>query len=118
MTLPTFTPPVAPSPGTARRQEIALLKAPFGDGYSQTARDGINHVRKVYDVKWDVLTQGQAAAITAFLEARGGNEAFLYRLPFTPAVLKFTCEEWNQTDAAAGLCSLTATFRQTFNLAN
>ena len=116
MALTTFAPPVAPSPGTTRKPELALLKAQFGDGYTQTARDGLNHIRKVVELKWDVLRQSQAATITAFPEARGGTEPFLYQVPHSPAALKWTCEEWNQVDAANGLCSFTATFRQTFNL--
>ena len=118
MSLDTFYPPVAPSPGTSRKPELRLLRADFGDGYSQSGADGLNHIRKTFDLRWDVLTQGQADAIEAFLEAKGGTAAFLYRHPHTPAALKVTCEEWNRTDQAAGLCAFTAVFRQSFNLAS
>lgn len=115
MSLDTFYPPVAPSPGSSRKPELKLLKAEFGDGYTQTARDGLNHMRKVFALKWDVLTHGQADAIEAFLERHGGSDAFLYRHSNTPAPIKVTCEEWAREDAAAGLCSFTATFRQSFD---
>ncbi len=116
MALETFNPPVAPSPGTQRRPELTILSAQFGDGFSQDAADGLNYIRKTIEVRWDVLTQSQAKTITDFFEAKGGITPFLYRHPFTPAALKFTCKDWSLNDNANGLCSLNATFKQTFNL--
>ncbi len=116
MALETFYPPVAPSPGTSRKPELNILKAEFGEGYSQSTRNGINHIRKVFSLRWDVLTQGQADAIEGFLEVKGGDTPFLYQHPNTPAPVKVTCEEWNREDAAAGLCAFSAVFRQSFVL--
>lgn len=115
MTIPTFYPPVAPSPGTSNKPELRILRADFGDGYSQPVRDGLNHVRKTIALKWDVLTAGQAAQINAFLEERGGTEPFLYTPARTTTPIKFTCDEWQETQNAAGLSSFTATFKQSFN---
>jgi phage-related protein len=116
MTIPTFYPPVAPSPGTTQKPELALLKAEFGDGYTQTARNGLNHIRKVITLKWDVLTSAQAAQITAFLEERGGNLPFYYTPSRTSTPIKFTCEDWQESMSAAGLSSFTATLKQDFSL--
>ena len=116
MSLDTFYPPVAPSPGTSRKPELAILKAQFGDGYSQSTPDGINHKRQVYNLRWDVLTDGQADAIEGFLESKGGYRSFLYQHPGEPAPMQVTCEEWQREFAAANLCSFTAVFRQSFNM--
>ena len=116
MIIDTFTPPVAPSPGTSRKPEIKLLEAEFGDGYTQVVRDGLNHIRRTYDLRWDVLTYAQADVIEAFLEAKGGDTPFLYQHAHTSAPLKVTCKDWQRTEAAAGLCSFSATFKQSFNL--
>lgn len=119
MTLATFTPAVAPSPGTSRKPEIRLLKASFGDGYTSVSPDGLNHIRRTLDLRWDVLTRGQAETIEAFLEAHGGGTTpFLYTPPGAPAPVKFTCEAWQRTDNAAQLCAFTATFKQSFSLAS
>lgn len=118
MTIPTFYPPVAPSPGTSSKPEIRLLAATFGDGYSQVARSGLNHIKQVLNLRWDVLTAAQAAQITDFLEERGGDQPFFYTPPRTTTPVKFTCEDWQEAQNAAGLSSLTATFKQCFNLDN
>lgn len=116
MTIPTFYPPVAPSPGTTQKPELRLLRADFGDGYSMTVRDGMNHIRKTISLRWDVLTAGQAKQIVDFLEERGGDQPFYYTPARTNVPIKFTCDEWQETQNAAGLSALTATLKQDFNL--
>jgi phage-related protein len=117
MTFPTFTPPIDPSPGTSARPELKLYKADFGDGYTQTTRAGMNHNRAVLTLEWEALTVAQHKEITDFLTARGGDETFLYALP-GETTRKWTCDEWETQHLAAGLKSLTATFRQSFALTN
>ena len=116
MSIPTFTPPIAPSPGYRKRPEIRILRAEFGDGYTQTARDGLNHIRKVDILRWDVLTPEQADQITGFLEERGGDLPFLYTRPGDTAPTKFTCAEWDETVNQRGYRTITATFRQDLNI--
>lgn len=116
MPLDTFTPPVSPSPGTSRKPELKLIESEFGDGYTQSVGDGINHMRRVFELKWDTLKQAQADTIESFLESKGGATPFLYRHANTAAPIKVTCKEWNRTDLAAGQCSFTATLRQSFLL--
>ena len=41
MSLTIFSPPVAPSPGTAHKPTVNLWEAEFGDGYSQPTPKGI-----------------------------------------------------------------------------
>ena len=77
MAFPTFTPPVPPSPGTANKPKVKLLKAEFGDGYTQTTRDGLNHVRRTLSLKWEFLTPTQAKTISAPLAASRGVAAEL-----------------------------------------
>lgn len=116
MSLDTFNPPIAPSPGSSQKPEMKILRADFGDGYSQSAGDGMNHVRKVFDLKWDALTDDQAATIEAFLERHGGTKPFRYQHPRASAPLKVTCEEWERTDNANNLCGFRAVLRQSFML--
>ena len=116
MSLDTFYPPVAPSPGTSRKPELDILKASFGDGYGQSVPNGINHQRQVHNLRWDVLTEGQANAIESFLEAKGGYRAFLYLPHGASAPIAVTCEDWNREFQAAGLSAFTAVFRQSFNV--
>jgi phage-related protein len=111
MPFPTFTPAVPPSPGTETDREIKLKTAEFGDGYSQETRDGINHIRQVVTLNWEVLTIEQAAAIEDFFHARGGDEPFYYALS-DDVTRKWTCKTFKRR--REGPNSVSATFKQSF----
>jgi phage-related protein len=113
MTLATFNPPVGPSPGTSTRPELRLKKAEFGDGYTQTTRDGLNHLRRVVALKWDMLTEPQADTIEVFFETQGGDMPFLYALR-GDVLRQWTCEEWERTRDSPNTVS--ATLRECFTL--
>lgn len=116
MNVPTFTPPVAPSPGTTRKMKLKLLKADFGDGLSQVTRDGMNSMRRTLSLTWDVLTPDQAAAITGFLEGQGGADPFLYTPSDESDPVLWRCEEWEDKATAGGFRSVTATLEQSFDV--
>lgn len=118
MALETFTPPVPPSPGTENRPEFKLLKAEFGDGYTQVTRDGMNHMRKVLSLNWDTLLPEQAREIIDFLERHGGDTAFYYTPSDETVPIKWTCEEFSDRRGKSGLREIRAVFRQSFNLAS
>jgi phage-related protein len=109
MTIQTFTPPIPPS-SIRKRPKLKLLRADFGDGYQQIARDGLNHIQSVLELTWDVLTAAQAKAITDFFELHGGDKAFTYE------ATKFTCATWEDNTGRAGLHSIIGTFEQSFAL--
>lgn len=109
MTLQTFTPPIPPS-STRKKPKLKLLRADFGDGYSQVTPAGLNHNRTILELSWEVLTADQANVITSFLETHGGTDPFLYQ------GTKFTCEVWEDAIGRAGLHSISATFEQSFAL--
>lgn len=111
MPLPTFEPPVRPSPGTAHKPTVNLWKADFGDGYSQPTPKGINHIKKSVSLTWDVLTTEQMFEIVEFFEARGGNEAFYFDPFGERGMMKWTCEEWDH-DTEGGIWKVTAKLDQ------
>lgn len=116
MSVETFVPPLTPSPGTSDAPEIKILKADFGDGYSQAARAGLNNVRRVVTLKWDVLPAAQANEIIAFFFDHGGSDPFLYTVPGETTAILWTCESYQEGFAAFNYRSITATLRQSFNL--
>jgi phage-related protein len=113
MPLPTFYPPVGPSPGTGYTPTVSLWEADFGDGYSQSTPKGLNHIKKSYSLAWKVLTEDQYYEITDFLEGQQGNKPFWFQPFGAREPMKFTCKEWAPT-SDAGLWSITATFVQSF----
>ncbi|AVO43904.1 phage tail protein [Phreatobacter cathodiphilus] len=113
MTLAYFQPVPAPSPGTENTPELKILDAEFGDGYSQPTPDGLNHMRDVFRLKWDVLTTAQADAIVTFFRTQKGTTPFWWRETTTGPWIKVTCKEWSRTRGAPH--TVTATLRQSFN---
>lgn len=115
MTLRTFTPAVAPSPGTTNSPIIALNEVAFGDGYVQASPKGLNHIRRSLTVKWDVLTQQQASDIEHFLEEHGGYKPFWFAHSSDSVLRKWTCKTWSVTWGHPA--KISATFVEDFTLA-
>ncbi|MGV1754827.1 phage tail protein [Agrobacterium sp. CG674] len=113
MALPTFEPPIGPSPGTGHKPTVNLWEAEFGDGYSQSTPKGINHIKKSVSLTWDVLTTEQMEEITGFFERMMGNKPFYYKAFGNTSAVKWTCKEW-EFDTDEGLWSVKATFIQSF----
>lgn len=117
MSTPIFIPPINPSPGLTDTPEFKILEADFGDGYTQPTPHGINHMRHVIELSWELLEADQMEVIRDFLESRGGVESFHYTLPGEVLSKTYRCAEWRVTALQADLYAITATFRQTFGAA-
>lgn len=116
MSIPVFNPPQPPGVGLQKKREIKIQKADFGDGYTQSALEGINPIRKVLDLEWPVLSADDCKAIMDFLDAQAGVTPFAYQLPGESSPTHYTCETYAEYHNGAGLCKVTATFRQSFAL--
>lgn len=113
MPLPTFNPPVGPSPGTAHKPTVSLWEADFGEGYSQSTPKGINHIRKSVALRWDTLEFDQMREIIEFFEKQGGSKPFYFK-PFGEIeMLKWTCKDWAPT-TESGIWKISATLIQSF----
>jgi phage-related protein len=66
MALETFSPSIAPSPGTGFTPVIKLREADFGDGYSQSSPDGLNHIKMKVELSWRGLTAAQLSELRSF----------------------------------------------------
>ena len=122
MTLATFTPPRNPDPGLRDKPEIKVLSAGFGDGYTQDSLDGINAERSVVTLTWSYLSASEYQGLVAFHQAQGkGTIPFLYTLPGEASPVKWTWRDISKgftfTDSSGAiLYTITATFRQSFNI--
>ena len=93
-----FAPPVAPSvTGAAYDRTAKVIENKLGDGYSQRARDGLNHVQTRVRLVWLTLSRADADDIEAFFDLMGGDRAFRYGLPpsNTP-VRAWVCTSWRR----------------------
>lgn len=100
MALVTFIPPIAPTPGTKHAPKVKLWKAEFGDGYTQAAPAGLNHIAHEISLRWDALTDAQFSEIRQFFEDRGGYRPFWYQPRGFATPQRWTAETWSGADAA------------------
>ena len=118
MAIPTFNPPVPPQPQTSTSQDVRLLEAEFGDGYTQVTRDGINHIKHKARLVWTSVHKLHSNEIISFFEERGGDQPFWYRLPDVPERMRWRCIKWDRTYAANDRRQITADLVQDFSLAS
>ena len=104
-----------PSVGAALSVKPSVHKVFFGDGYEQRMSFGLNTKPEVWSVEFHGKTTTDAAAIDAFLRARGAVECFDWTSPSGLAA-KFVCEEWSRTIEEPNIENIRATFKQVFDL--
>ncbi len=92
-----------------------VRRVAFGDGYEQRVAFGINTQPEVWELEFRAKTTVEAAAIDAFLRARGAVQAFDWTSPAGTSA-KFTCEEWSRSVDEPNVETVRATFKQVFDL--
>ncbi len=102
------------SPRVNPRGQVRLrtLEAKFGDGYTQTAADGINSKVQSWPLEF-VGTEQKIGEIAAFLDRHGGFRSFLWTPPLGGEG-RYRATEYDPVALGAGLFSLSVTFQQTF----
>lgn len=88
-----------------------VRRAQFGDGYAQSAADGINHIRDSWNVEF-VGSKQRTQEIIDFLRAHVG-QSFIWEIPFVGDGY-FYCDTFNPTPNGQRLWTVTATFEQTY----
>lgn len=90
-----------------------VLKAEFGDGYTQRTGDGINNSPREYALTFQAVA-ATIFAIDAFLQAENGVTAFDWTPP-DGTVGRWICESWGVTyNPGMGSALLSATFKEVF----
>jgi phage-related protein len=91
---------------------LRVLTAQFGDGYKQTAADGLNN--KVQS--WPLTFTGTSAKLTPirdFLDARGGYQSFLWTPPLGTQAL-FKSATYAMRHLGGDAYEISTTFEQSF----
>lgn len=104
-----------PSTGASLSLRPNVRRVAFGDGYEQRVAFGINTQPEVWSLEFRGKTTVDAAAIDAFLRARGAVQAFDWTSP-AGSTAKFTCEEWSRSVDEPNVETVRATFKQVFDL--
>ena len=88
--MPTALPlPDKVSQQSTRTKTYRVLKAQFGDGYSQTAPDGINHTRDSWTVYYVNCDQTRRGVIWTAIDATGGSDYFTWQPHGYPTSLRW-----------------------------
>ena len=109
-------PDIAPSRDSGFSSRVRLRRASFGDGYVQTAADGLNAEQRTYRAAFNVRPHADIETVRAFLSARGGHTPFLFTPPGHAAAIKWRCEQWEgPIRVSATHSTLRATFVEDFS---
>ena len=108
-TFPSF----CPTYGASKRSQPKVRIAQFGSGYSQRTTFGINQNPKQWDLTFDV-SEAESDTIEAFLDARGGVEAFEWTPPDETTEYKWTCSQWDKKITHSDRVLINTTFQQVF----
>jgi phage-related protein len=99
--------------GTNGSKTFSVLKAGYGDGYTQRAQDGINSAQRKWNITVADVYAYELKPITDFLDAHAGARSFLWTPP-NGTQGYFVCEAYTESPAVAGLVTLTAVFEEDF----
>lgn len=97
-----------PRVGAQADTQFRVLQAQFGDGYRQTAADGINN----FTDQWELEFVGKAAyilPIKQFLDEHGGWRSFLWVPPLREEG-SYTAGRYSVSAMGAGVYALRVTF--------
>lgn len=116
MAAPTLPLPsgVDVSLGSEVAHKARVLKAQFGDNYTQRAGDGQNAVTRNYSVSFNTLTRQEAQVLLDFFEAQAGYKAFYYTIKGETVARLWTCEEWSREHVTAMLDNVKCTWMEVF----
>jgi phage-related protein len=105
-----------PSPGTMPESSFRTRTARFGDGYEQSAPDGINTVSKRWTVVFENILTADAKTILDFLEGKKGSTSFTWTPPAPwNTEIRVKCRETPNFVFTGPLSGrLTAVFEQVF----
>ena len=101
-----------PSYSASADIEFKTRTAMFGEGYSQRVPDGINYLKRTWNLTFE-LPKPETDAIEAFLYARRGVESFTWTPPTGPTGL-WLCPAWKPAAAGYDSFTISLTFQEVF----
>lgn len=96
---------------SSAQANIKVKRAQFGDGYAQSSADGLNSVRRTWDMTF-IGKKSKMADIISFLDSHSGK-SFIWNDPFYGDAF-FYCDEYRYNNNGSTVYTVTATFEQTF----
>ena len=110
--------PYTPSYEPEMSVEPRLLTTTLGDGYEQSAPDGLNHMPKNWTLTFTAEDQAVTDDAESLLEERGGYQPFYWIEPTGRYAGLYKCKKWSVRTVGPGLYTLSAELQQVFDLPN
>ncbi|QIG76093.1 minor tail protein M [Rhizobium phage RHph_I4] len=116
MTAPTIPFPegVFIETGSSRDETARVLKAQFGNNYTQRSGDGLNPIDTEMSIVISSITRVDSKTITDFLRERAGYQSFLFTIPGEDTPRQWTCEKWTVSHSTAVHDTISATLTEVF----
>ena len=108
--------PINPSYESNFKYAAQVWENQFGDGYSQTAKKGINNVIASLDLSWKALVTADKATLHSFFFDLGGSTPFYYTPYGESTALLWKCASWGVQPVSKTVFKVTATLEQSFDL--
>jgi phage-related protein len=103
------------SQGSQKKVTYRVLKAQFGNGYEQTAPDGLNYSVESWDVKYENITLADRTTLIAMLESVGSFNTISWTPPNGTAKLyKMTQDGYTESQQSANVFSVSFSLYQVF----
>lgn len=114
----TFSPSVAPQPGSSFELEDNDIILQFGDGYKQVVGNGINTDRQNFTLSWSYLTYSEYNEIRNFFLSHSHGVVFYWTLPHesTPRKWRRTATKIAGSAATQTTYSLAVQIEEAFDL--
>lgn len=109
-------PNVSPSYSSSGQVDMTVLRADFGDGYSQKTEKGLNNVRDTWSLVWTYTNASDLSALETFLRGKKGSVPFWWTPPGESVPKLWTCGTFKKTPDGFQTQQLDATFLQEFDL--
>lgn len=115
--MPVAFPSIQISQASNRSTKRDILTVSFGNGYEQRVPNGINYKREMWSVEWSGLTTSEKNAIETFLNAISAGDYTTWTSPLDSTSKKFVLDgEWMISDIGGAIWSITANFRQVYDV--
>jgi phage-related protein len=105
-------PSIEVSYGLSKSSRPNVVTTRFGSGYQQRSTFGINQNLKIWNLRWENISETDSDTIETFLDARAGKENFDYTAPGESSSSKYICRDWTKTIPYPNLASIQAVFEE------
>jgi len=89
--MPSNFPAITVGSKSRKRKGFRVLRADFGDGYTQAVPDGINNEEEMWELSFDQYPIADVQTLESFFDSLGAADYFYWTPPY-----EATSKKWRQ----------------------